>query len=116
VAVILRGDTQMTKQTKQEREYLASSRDQQCTYAGYECFGDIVHHHVRVKGCGTGNKMPHAVVIPVCCYHHKLCDSRQISTQNQLNEWCKYMLERLTQEYGQTEAVNKLAMAYWSVL
>jgi len=27
-----------------------------------------------------------------------------------------YMLERLTQQYGQTEAVEQLALAYWSIL
>jgi len=60
--------------------------------------------------------MSDAVVIPVCQYHHALCDNRTISTQQQLNEWCKYMLERLTAEHGQTEAVERLAMVYWSVL
>lgn len=60
--------------------------------------------------------MSDAVVIPVCAYHHPMCDSRTISTQHQLNELCKYMLERLTQEFGQTEAVERLAMAYWDAL
>jgi len=99
-----------------DKDYQKSHHFQPCTYADILCFGDVVGHHIRVKGCGTGNKMSDAVVIPVCVHHHKLCDSRQISTQNQLDEWVKYMLERLTKEHGQTKAVELLAMAYWSVL
>jgi len=75
--------------------------------------GDVVGHHIRVKGCGTGRKMSDAVVIPVCVYHHRCCDARAISTQNQLNEWMKYILERLTLEFGQTNAVEKIGAAYW---
>ena len=98
-----------------DREYLQSAKDQQCTFSDHLCLGDVVHHHIRVKGCGTGRKMNDAVVIPVCHYHHKMCDSREIGTQEQLNEWVKYMLERLTQEHGQTKAVELLALAYWGV-
>ena len=99
-----------------DKEYLRSAKDQPCTFSGYMCRGEVCHHHIRVKGCGAGQKMHDSVVIPVCVYHHKMCDSRVISTQQQLNEWAQYMLERLTQEYGQTEAVERLALAYWSVL
>jgi len=99
-----------------DKEYLRSAKDQPCTFSGYMCRGDVCHHHIRVKGCGVGQKMSDSVVIPVCVYHHKLCDNRTISTQQQLNEWTAYMLERLTQEYGQTEAVERLALAYWSIL
>jgi len=100
-----------------DKAYQKSHRDQPCTFASHLCQHDtVVGHHIRVKGCGTGSKMSDAVVIPVCAYHHRLCDSRTISTQHQLNEWCKYMLERLTAKYGQTEAVERLAMAYWESL
>jgi len=100
-----------------DKEYQKSAKDQTCTFASYLCQGDIVHHHIRTKGCGIGQKMSDAVTIPVCSsYHHPMCDKRTISTQNQLNEWCKYMLERLIQKYGQTEAVERLAMAYWDAL
>jgi len=99
-----------------DKAYQRSHHEQPCTFAGHLCHGDVVGHHIRVKNCGTGKKMSDAVVIPVCHYHHKMCDKRTISTQHQLNEWCKYMLERLTQEYGQTEAVERLAMAYWDAL
>jgi len=100
-----------------DKEYLRSAQHQPCTFASHLCHGDIVHHHIRVKNCGTGSKMSDAVGIPVCSlYHHPMCDNRTISTQNQINEWCKYMLERLTQRMGQTEAVERLAMAYWDAL
>jgi len=99
-----------------DKAYQSSHHDQPCTYADILCYGDVIGHHIRVKGCGTGSKMSDAVVIPVCMYHHRLCDIRQISTQKQLNEWCKYMLERLTRAHGQSEAVERLAMAYWSIL
>jgi len=99
-----------------DKKYQASHHDHPCTYSSNLCQGDVIGHHIRVKGCGTGIKMSDAVVIPVCQYHHKLCDTRQISTQSQLNEWCKYMLERLTQAHGQTAAVEYLALSYWSIL
>lgn len=99
------------------KAYQKSHQDQPCTYSSYECFGDVVGHHVRVAGCcGTGKKMSDAVVIPVCVFHHRLCDARQISTSNQLNEWMKYMLERLTQEHGQAIAVEKLGRLYFEAL
>jgi len=103
-------------QSVKDKAYQKSHREHPCTYSSYECMGDVVGHHIRVKGCGTGRKMSDAVVIPVCVYHHRCCDARAISTQNQLNRWMKYMLERLTQEYGQTNAVDKLGAAYLSML
>jgi len=101
--------------SKGGNEYLKITETDRCVFCGI-MDETLVKHHIRVKGCGIAKKMSDAVVIPVCVYHHRCCDARTISTQNQLNRWMKYMLERLTQEIGQTNAVDKIGEAYLEML
>jgi len=102
------------KLSKEEKEYLKITETDRCVFCGIRD-ETLVKHHLRINA-GTGRKMHSACTIPVCFRCHNDCHNRTISTQNQHDEWCKYLLERLTQAHGQTAAVEYLALSYWSIL
>jgi len=97
-------------------KYQESHREQCCAFASGACFGDVVGHHLKVGGKSLSSKTHDAMAIPVCVTHHKMCESLEIGKQEQLEAWCKYMLERLIQEHGREKGVELMALAYWSVL
>ncbi len=102
-------------------KYQISNRDQPCSFKGVrslgDCFGQVTGHHIKIVGLKSLNsKTSDGLTIPVCITHHAKCESNEISKDWQLHIWTMYMLERLTQKYGQTKAVEMLAAAYWEMI
>jgi len=97
-------------------KYQASHHDQPCVFCGIQN-ETVVGHHVRIKGtCGTGIKPSDFQVIAVCSADHAHCHSGLHSIERQTEKMLQYWLERLTQEYGQAEAIEIMGKAYWEGL
>lgn len=88
-----------------------------CSFRSYgRCSGDVVQHHVRIKGlCGTGMKPPDWSTIPVCNAHHTgsySCHHGDISQKEQEDALVLYWIEVLTQQHGRAKAFEMMGIAF----
>jgi len=101
-----------------DKEYLKPKDGQLCAYHYLGgCMGDVVFHHIRVKGlCGVGLKMEDEFTIPVCWLHHRACDARTIPTHDQLKEMLWFWFGTIAERDGLAPALQAFGDAYVAIL